>query len=541
MPTQFPRGAKPCAIPGASKRKRFGNGVFRSVVFTGFFKISGVTRDSEGTVLGGCDVHLFRTTDDVEVGQVVSDSSTGAYSFTVGSNAEPYYIVAFKAGSPDVSGTTVNTLHGSEVPAVSLNIPSGRGPVEGTLPDHNYRLRRYFNSLGQVGKNSAGTGLGGIDILVIGDSQPEGYSSSSVLYDSIPHQLKKILQAKYNPSGVQGGFGYVKCLAGNSVLSSWGPPFSSDIWTFVGTDWDAAKNYDWGPNLGGPGGEYAFTNTVGGRAYLTLDGSSALASQNRLNFSHFELVLAIASVSGTTTYDCSAAAGPLTIGAGTVTGTETPGTGDQGGYHQGIVAAPNRAALQTLQVGINSNYTVLNGGIFYDGDSTCGVRLHSCCNSSSKSTDVDASALVAQQQFALGTKAGATECKLVILWFMTNDVNPSGGAGSPSNTSVADYTTAMGNLIDSYLAWASKPSVLCVVPPANTNSDNYLRWQGYVDALYGVVEDRDHCAIFDLWKVTGNTTWVLGPQALGWDEQTSGVHFGDLGAYAVAEIMGRAL
>ena len=77
------------------------------------YKITGITRDSAGAVLGNCVVHLFRTSDDVEVDQVNSDAS-GNFTFTTGvSPANTQYIVAYKAGSPDVSGTTLNTLTGS--------------------------------------------------------------------------------------------------------------------------------------------------------------------------------------------------------------------------------------------------------------------------------------------------------------------------------------------------------------------------------------------------------------------------------------------
>lgn len=73
------------------------------------FAIAGVTKDSAGAILGGCVVQLFRTVGDAFVTEVVSDPTTGAYSIPAGPG-ESYYIVAYKAGAPDVAGTTVNTL-----------------------------------------------------------------------------------------------------------------------------------------------------------------------------------------------------------------------------------------------------------------------------------------------------------------------------------------------------------------------------------------------------------------------------------------------
>ena len=72
--------------------------------------IAGVTRDcTTNQPLGNCVVHLFRTSDDVRIGSTTSDGS-GNYSFTVLIDATTYYLVAYKAGSPDVAGTTVNTI-----------------------------------------------------------------------------------------------------------------------------------------------------------------------------------------------------------------------------------------------------------------------------------------------------------------------------------------------------------------------------------------------------------------------------------------------
>jgi hypothetical protein len=63
-------------------------------------------------VLASCAVSLYRTSDDVLFEKVTSDAN-GAYSFSAIGLSEQYYLVAYKAGSPDVSGTTINTLVGS--------------------------------------------------------------------------------------------------------------------------------------------------------------------------------------------------------------------------------------------------------------------------------------------------------------------------------------------------------------------------------------------------------------------------------------------
>lgn len=75
---------------------------------TSRYGITGVTRDAYGSPVGGVTVKLFLTSDDSRVDQTVSDP---VGTFLVSS---PYltghYLVAYKTGTPDVEGTTVNTL-----------------------------------------------------------------------------------------------------------------------------------------------------------------------------------------------------------------------------------------------------------------------------------------------------------------------------------------------------------------------------------------------------------------------------------------------
>lgn len=72
-------------------------------------RITGITKDLTSAVLGSVTVQLFRTVDDFYLGEVVSDASTGVY-FIDAPGPGPFYLVAYKAGAPDVAGTTVNSL-----------------------------------------------------------------------------------------------------------------------------------------------------------------------------------------------------------------------------------------------------------------------------------------------------------------------------------------------------------------------------------------------------------------------------------------------
>jgi hypothetical protein len=76
--------------------------------------LSGTSKDNAGVALGNCTVLVFRTSDKSYIGSTVSDAS-GAYAFALptGGAAEQYFAISYLAGSPDVAGTTVNTLTGT--------------------------------------------------------------------------------------------------------------------------------------------------------------------------------------------------------------------------------------------------------------------------------------------------------------------------------------------------------------------------------------------------------------------------------------------
>ena len=77
--------------------------------------IRGVTKDSVGTPVANAIVQGFVTSTDAYVGEVTSGED-GTYTLgteTVAGVA--HYLVAYKAGSPDVAGTTVNTLTSTNV------------------------------------------------------------------------------------------------------------------------------------------------------------------------------------------------------------------------------------------------------------------------------------------------------------------------------------------------------------------------------------------------------------------------------------------
>mgnify|MGYP000282605569 CR=1 FL=1 len=74
-----------------------------------FNTITGQTRDGSGATLGSCVVDLYITATDRMIESVMSNGD-GYYYLKGPALSVDHYIVAYKAGSPDKAGTSLNTL-----------------------------------------------------------------------------------------------------------------------------------------------------------------------------------------------------------------------------------------------------------------------------------------------------------------------------------------------------------------------------------------------------------------------------------------------
>ena len=70
--------------------------------------VTGITIDQLGARMAGVTVKAFDSVSNVFVTQTVSDGS-GNYSMTL-PKGNTYFLVAYKAGSPNKAGTSVNTI-----------------------------------------------------------------------------------------------------------------------------------------------------------------------------------------------------------------------------------------------------------------------------------------------------------------------------------------------------------------------------------------------------------------------------------------------
>lgn len=70
--------------------------------------LTGQSRTAAGAPLGSCQVLVFRTEDRSFVAETVSDAN-GDWAIPL-MKGGPFFLVEYKAGAPDVAGTSVNTL-----------------------------------------------------------------------------------------------------------------------------------------------------------------------------------------------------------------------------------------------------------------------------------------------------------------------------------------------------------------------------------------------------------------------------------------------
>lgn len=72
--------------------------------------IKGAVVTASDVAVSGANVTAFRTTDNAHAGYVVQSREDGSYDVPTNFPGVAHYVTAYKAGAPDVGGTTVNTL-----------------------------------------------------------------------------------------------------------------------------------------------------------------------------------------------------------------------------------------------------------------------------------------------------------------------------------------------------------------------------------------------------------------------------------------------
>ena len=82
--------------------------VFKTVLSSAIFGISGITKDASGNILGNCTVNLFADGSEQWLQQTISDDA-GFFSFT-GIGVGAIFMTAYRVGSPEVDGISIHNV-----------------------------------------------------------------------------------------------------------------------------------------------------------------------------------------------------------------------------------------------------------------------------------------------------------------------------------------------------------------------------------------------------------------------------------------------
>jgi hypothetical protein len=104
--------------------------------------LAGTTYNAAGTPLAGATVRVFDASSNVLVASGTSNGS-GIYSIAT-PDAGPYYAVAYLDGSPDVAGTTVNTL----TSVAATPVLAWDGDTADATPDFTINFDEVFVGVG---------------------------------------------------------------------------------------------------------------------------------------------------------------------------------------------------------------------------------------------------------------------------------------------------------------------------------------------------------------------------------------------------------
>lgn len=107
---QFMGNTGDLGVPNVATSIPTGNGFQDIQYFEYPYSLIGVTRNAVGATLPNCLVQLYRSADRSYVHSMTSDAN-GNYAIPA-SNLLQHFLIAYLPGSPDVAGTTVNTLTG---------------------------------------------------------------------------------------------------------------------------------------------------------------------------------------------------------------------------------------------------------------------------------------------------------------------------------------------------------------------------------------------------------------------------------------------
>lgn len=398
---------------------------------------------------------------------------------------------------------------------------------DGRWSDLGYNLRRgllrWRAGLGQAAKTGAGTGLGGVDVVLLGDSLGFGFSSARPFEDGWFHRLKLMLQGEFNPSGVPGGYGFLRL---GSAADRRAPHLS-----LAGSVSDGSAN-------DGSGGAWISMPVASGKANrvsVAFDGGNPDSALRRAVTAAHVVYTKAPNANSDARIDVGTAA-PGT-GNGNVVANQLLDTSaaSQTNGHRVLLSGLDRAVTNHIQVASGPTSGGLGlyveGLIAYDGDYDAGVRCHNLAYPSAISSWVAGTANKLNTnvvRWCAGPGAGASNAKLYIVALGANDM----GTGASATVGVATYRQQIAALCDSITSQPSKPSVLLLAFPVRADGTGAHFGRSvdhpreYLRALTDIAATRPDVCVLDLnrwfggslfWSSAGDNSYLSLLSPHGWN------------------------
>jgi lysophospholipase L1-like esterase len=376
--------------------------------------------------------------------------------------------------------------------------------------------RLAFSSL-RTSAAIARSGGVGCDIVCIGSSLTRGLNDPTHFRTGWVHRLKLLIQGRYNPTSVLGGYGFVR---------AWD--------TVGGTRNDSTFQSIAGTVNASSGGTCITRNRLPQNAtprthkvIYNFDGTAADAVASRRGVTDIEALIHGAGGGNPTTTD-----GRIDLQIGSAPATTTAGTLQSATINTSEAAAtanyPDwRIRYNTGLVATNNNFFQYGNGsstpggslqdfwnagvIAYNGDWATGVRVHNLGFPGGESGNWGSGDELTCQvdRWATGATTGARNAKLFIVEIPINDYR--------SAVALATFQTNINNLLNRIQSQPSSPGVLLVIPPmaadaatwasptaANPSSRSDLARQ-MVNWVYSLAASRPGTAVVDLIEILGGS------------------------------------
>lgn len=370
-------------------------------------------------------------------------------------------------------------------------------------------LRRFRQGLAYSRGTKALVGAGGVDVLLIGDSILGGVGGTFYDTDKLGNRLRQLLQARFNPSDIGGGYGFHPIVGhpngGTMVWSAFGGGQnvngSAAAWTKYGYQITGSAGSSSGICLRHQEVASSLAGSTVTASWEFLENmalnhnSQSASSALNLTAKQAQLVYGKKPGFGSLRFDfagfatmpyASAQTGALTVSCDGAEGY---------GFRTGAIAPGTPKYLQATQVDANLGVLV-EGALLYRDDFDKGIRLHDLCMGGAVCSDyLGAETLSGLARF--GVAAGgayATGAKLVILGFGTNEC----GTGASPGVEPSNFAANMSTLIQTILAWPSEPAILLFFPPCRNSANAQSRWRDYIEAGRRLC-DQHNVAMLDFW------------------------------------------